>query len=252
MWDIIINKNIIPSFILYPDYYITAITCKKIKNLQYNIKLINEFQNKVKNDRKIIVIDTESYENDLNIITEFGWCVFNVDGKIIKEQHFIVKEYYNLRNGNYVPDNKDHYIFGKSQHKSLNEINKILQDEINCADFIIGYGIHNDIKYLKNSGIEFSKFSFIDGEIFNPNRKYIIEMYDFHSAYFLKAPSILKYGLKDFQIKYKYLDNAGNDSHYIMKYFLKFIKNFNINSKKYSRILNINVPTNFSSCKFFY
>jgi len=204
------HKYLLPAFILTRNYYVDNITCKKLKRLQFNINLINRIKKDVSRDKKFFSVDTESYEYEHNKLTEFGWSIFNNDGTIIKEQHFIVDEYYDLRNHDFVPDNKDNYLFGVSERKTLYEIRNILQEEISTIDFIVGQSIHTDIKYLKNIGIDFTGFTFVDGENFNVNGKAIIETSDLYTAFFLYPPSSLEKGLQMFDITYKNLHNAGN------------------------------------------
>ncbi|ORX49628.1 hypothetical protein BCR36DRAFT_291405 [Piromyces finnis] len=237
----------LPYFILTPNNYVNSTSCKKLKRLQFNINLINRIKNEVNPNKKFFSIDTESFIQE--ILTEFGWSVFNNNGTVIKEQHFIIDETYDLRNNDYIPENKKKYLFGNSERKPFHEIIKILQNEIDNVDFIIGQGIHNDIKYLHDSGIDFTNFTFIDGDSFDPNGKAIIEISDLFSAYSLSSPKSLEYGLNYFKIKYKNLHNAGNDAHYTMIYFLNIINNYDFDSPRYQRLLELNVPSHVSPCK---
>ncbi|KAG4088885.1 hypothetical protein H8356DRAFT_49127 [Neocallimastix lanati (nom. inval.)] len=249
MDDIKRNSYILPSFIHPYGTKVDEITCKKVKRLQFNINLIDRLKKEVSSTKKFFAFDTEAYEHEQEKLTEFGWSTFNNNGKIYSECHYIVDEYYNLRNHDNVPDNKDNYLFGKSKRLPLREIEKILKEEIKKVD--IGQGIHNDIKYLKDLGININEFRYIDGESFYSGGKAIIDTTDLYAGYYLDKPSSLENGLIKCNIPHEKMHNAGNDAHYTMKYVIYFINNMDITMEKYQRLLRLKVPSYIGPCKYY-
>jgi len=251
MDDIRRNSYMLPSFILNPGYPVSEITGKKLKRLRFNINLVNRLKNEVRATKKFFSFDTEAYEHEKEKLTEFGWSIFNNDGHIYKERHYIVDEYYHLRNHDNVPNNKDHYLFGESKRLPLHAIEEKLKKDIKDVDFIIGQGIHNDIKYLKDLGININNFTYIDGENFSSTGKAIIDTTDLYAGFFLDKPSSLENGLIKCNIPHDRMHNAGNDAHYTMQYVLKLIREMNINDNKYQRLLNISLPGNIGTYKYY-
>ena len=209
MDDIRRKSYILPSFVHPPGTSINEITGKRLKRLQFNINLVNELKTKVSPTKKFFAFDTEAYEHEKDKLTEFGWSIFNNEGTIHTECHYIVDEYYDLRNHDNVPDNKDNYRFGRSERLPLRRIEEILKTEIKGIDFIVGQGIHNDIFYLEKLGININEFTYIDGENFNPRGKAIIETGDLYAGFYLERPSSLENGLIKCQIPHENMHNAG-------------------------------------------
>ena len=197
-----VNENI-------PDYVKarnSLETCFNLIRLQNNIKTVNIIKNTINLSKLFLSLDTEMYEKNHDYVTEIGWVTFDKTGRIVKKKHYIIQEYSAFHNGKYVEDNKLNYNFGDSETKPLREVIKILNNELNTVNYIVGQGISNDIRDLKKNGIDLTKFEEMHGE-YKVNS--IIDTQDLFAGNFLEKPIGLKKGLDKFSIPYRYLHNAG-------------------------------------------
>ncbi|GJJ07558.1 hypothetical protein Clacol_001760 [Clathrus columnatus] len=82
-----------------------------------------------------LAIDIESWEMDHTVITEYGWCQVNWEGeqKRVEDGHFIIDEYKTYHNGQYVTDNREHYLFGESKMIKLKDLKQFIRDQITNA-----------------------------------------------------------------------------------------------------------------------
>ena len=176
-----------------------------IKILKSNFKVLNKLSIDFYKDN-IICFDIEALEEDQNKILEIGWAT--IKNKELKVEHYIVQEHLDLRNGKFVEDNKDNFLFGKSIILPQKEIVKILKKELDLSDIIIGQGIGNDFKYLSkiNNEIKFQDY----------NNK-VIDNGNNISRLINKNGCSIKKACILFNIEAKYLHNAGNDAFYNLK-----------------------------------
>jgi len=236
-----LNKNInIPDYIRKDN---PLETCYHLINLQNDIKTVSIIKQKIGERKVFISLDTESYEKNHDYLTEVGWVIFDKTEKILKKEHYIIQEYMSFHNGKYVEDNKFNYDFGESKTKSLIEVIRLLNKELNSVDYIVGQGINNDIKDLEKLGVNLTKFEEMKGIYKNYG---IIDTQYLYSGCFHDRPISLKKGLDKLHITYRYLHNAGNDAYYTMKYFFELIRNFDINDIKNKRILDIKIPDEYN------
>jgi len=63
-----------------------------------------------------------------------------------------------FHNGKCVENNKFNYNFEDSETKPLEEVKRILNNDLSMVNYIVGQGISNDIQGLKKFGINFTKF----------------------------------------------------------------------------------------------
>jgi len=195
-----------------------------IEKYRDNIKLINTIINNIDDNKLYLCLDIEAFEFNQKFLTEFGWCIFKKDGTIVKKKHAIVKENLKYRNRKYVPDNRYHYLFGKSDLQQLDDINRELREDIQNVNFLVGQGIDNDIRYLRTININTSKFQKLKDDkvpIYG-----IIDTMDLYSGFYQTEGVGLEKSLKKLKIPYDRLHNAGNDAIYTMKFFLKIIHSF--------------------------
>jgi len=235
--------NILPPHLLNPSDKLY----EKPEKLQNRIRLIESIKEKIDDDKLFICLDIEAYERNHDYLTEFGWCLFRKKGEPIKQKHLIVEEYQGLRNGRYVPDNKDNYNFGKSEVKRLEDIYKELKDDFDKVNYLVGHGINNDIRFLKKIKVDVSKFKKMNNG--NKIDNYgIIETMDLYSGFFRTKPVGLEKSLKRLEIDYKNLHNAGNDAHYTMEVFLEIINRFDfLSNREYEQIMNYKPPKKMKS-----
>jgi len=186
-------------------------------------KLINTIKFNIGSSRSYLCLDIEAYEGDQKILTEFGWCVFKKDGTLLKTKHAIVKEHMNYRNGHNVPDNRDYYLFGKSEIQELKVIEEELKKDIESVNYLVGQGIDNDIRYLKSIDVNTSKFiKMKDSKV----QKFgIIDTMDLYSGLYSTQGVSLERSLIKLKIPYDRLHNGGNDSIFTMQVFLKIVTN---------------------------
>jgi len=193
---------------------------EKPEKLQNRIKLIELIKEKIDDDKLYICLDIEAYERNHDFLTEFGWCLFKKNGKIIKIKHAIVEEYKNYHNGRYVPDNRDHFNFGTSKVEKLKDIYKELKNDFDKVNYLVGHGINNDIRFLKKIKVDVSKFKKM-----NSGTKIddygIIETMDLFSGFFLTKPVGLEKSLRRLEIQYKRLQNV--EKNFFFFFFFKCI-----------------------------
>lgn len=189
----------------------------KIAISKKTIKLFENFEESFFN-KKIICFDIEAYELEQSKITEIGFSI--LENYNLETKHFIIKENYDLRNGKYVEDNKDNFLFGKSELKSLEDTILILKENCDKSDIILGHGLTNDFKYLsKNSKLFHNhNYTLIDTEklskLLDPNGMGVKKI------------------LKHFDIEFKNLHNAGNDAYFNLKFAAQLFKEFDISNYK--------------------
>lgn len=187
---------------------------EKIKDLKSIINLFEKYQDIFFN-KKVLCFDIEAYEDDQSKLTEFG--ITSLNNLQINTSHLIIEENIDLRNGKYVEDNKDNFLFGKSKIVSLdNAINELILNLKN-SELIVGHGISNDFKFLNkvsNGKIKREDFEILD------------------SLKLSKALNNNGLGLKKMlehlNIEYSCLHNAGNDAHFNVKMLAQFLKEFDI------------------------
>jgi hypothetical protein len=209
-------------------------------NQRYVVKdcvwFIDTLQKKIDDKKLFISIDTESYEFEHDKLTEFGWSIFKKNGEIIKNRHLIVKENMEYHNKVYVPDNRDHYNFGKSEIKELKEIIRELNEDLKKVNYIVGQGINNDIKDLKEINVDISKYKKMRATTVYEYG--IIETMDLYMGYnTCYKHAKLEDELNNLNISYERLHNAGNDAYYTMKFFVEVLKKFDIHRLKYRSFL---------------
>ncbi|ORX91858.1 hypothetical protein K493DRAFT_226998 [Basidiobolus meristosporus CBS 931.73] len=155
-------------------------------------------------------IDVESYEMDHSYVTEVGWSMFNSAENVFQDKHYIIQENVTLRNGRYVADNKDRFIFGKSICTTLrNTVRSLMADwESGYPTILIGHDVENDVNYLKTIGAHIKP----------------VDVFDTTDLYMAITSSQNKRKLSkiltEFGIDFHFLHNAGNDAHYTMEAFL--------------------------------
>lgn len=111
-----------------------------------------------------VAVDVESYERDHSYILEVGWSMYNSKTDLYMDRHFCVEENRHLRNGQYVPDMKDRFNFGKTvwaDQESIKDefIKDLTDDDVKGRVIIVGHDIDMDIKYLSDMGVEINELT---------------------------------------------------------------------------------------------
>jgi len=102
-------------------------------------------------------LDFESWELQHSVITEFGYSsIRRNDGTEVEDRgHLILKEARLYRNGQYVPENREHYLFGESQEVNKAELKRKICDLISGMRhhgpiFLVFHDPSQDMKILKS------------------------------------------------------------------------------------------------------
>jgi hypothetical protein len=175
-------------------------------------KLLNQVQDrkdklfKIKEDlckKRFISLDFEAFERCHQKITEIGISV--MDGNECYHRHLIIEENIKLRNGKFVPDNKFNFSFGESEIVTLNEALLTVSGELAISDYLVGSGLGNEIKWLEHNrvlsnGVKTADTAKLAGAFFKTAQRVGLEKI-----------------LRHFNIDYRFLHNAANDSAYTME-----------------------------------
>lgn len=98
-------------------------------------------------DKPLVGIDVEMFEHKHDIILEVGLSTIS-QGKL-STRHFIVEENRNYSNGQYVPDHRDIFHFGRSEILSLQQISEEIKKTLDSAHAMFGHAFGNDLRMLK-------------------------------------------------------------------------------------------------------
>jgi len=112
-----------------------------------------------------VSVDIESYEVDHSKILEIGWSVWDSGLNVFQDKHYAVQEYRHLKNGKWVADRRDRFMFGETVWAPLNECTKAFQDDLErateCNDrgwfALIAHDMGSDERYLRQMGVNFPK-----------------------------------------------------------------------------------------------
>lgn len=108
-----------------------------------------------------VSIDIEAYEKDHSILLEIGWSMYDSKTNKFLDQHYINEAYVHLRNGQFVDDERDHFIFGTSVRCSLKQALVELKKDLDWAKerdggfVLVGHGLDNDLAYLRQSKFKY-------------------------------------------------------------------------------------------------
>ena len=164
-------------------------------------------------DAVVLAFDLEVYEHDHSIILEIGYAMTSLDSPEddLKTFHYIIKENVGYSNGDCVPDNRDHFMFGTSRPMSLRRAAAKIQKHIDDADFLVAHSAAHDEEFLAHCGVSVSEKRMFDTQVLA-------------MALLPDGPPLysLKRLLTDLEIPFDedILHNGGNDAFYTMEVFL--------------------------------
>ena len=125
--------------------------------------------------------------------------------------HYIIKDNLRYENGDRVPDNRDHFMFGTSRCMSLKRAAAKIQKHIDDADFLVAHSAAHDEEFLASCGVSVSEKRMFDTQVLA-------------MALLPDGPPLysLKRLLTDLEIPFDedILHNGGNDAYYTMEVFL--------------------------------
>lgn len=175
-----------------------------LEYLKQCISLINS-------GKPLIAMDCESYERNHLQVTEIGVALMNYRNLTvpqIKTIHVVVKEHFKKRNTLYVPDKKDQFMGGTSfvmtENKTRIFLQKLLDKYIDQMDGIfVGHQVSSELRYFKSIGVNCKP--------------------DVHTIDTMKLMQLSKSGgnslwatLRELDIPYGHLHNAGNDAYFTL------------------------------------
>ncbi|CAG8617597.1 5097_t:CDS:2 [Paraglomus occultum] len=208
-------------------YNKSAKTAKKLRELRDAYEKARELYNEKK--YLFISVDVESYERDHSCILEVGWSIYDArkdksddpESKPYLDRHFCATEYRHLKNGKFVPDMKDKYMFGETVWANLNSIADQLRGDLNETEkgtvVFVGHDTKTDVKYLESIGI------FVERDIEPAGTFDTAEMYAARTG---KATERMNLGrtCDEMNIENYCLHNAGNDAHYTLLLFIELCR----------------------------
>ncbi|CAG8442049.1 8041_t:CDS:2 [Ambispora leptoticha] len=171
-----------------------------------------------------VAIDVESYEKDHSCLLEVGWSIYDSRKDIFMDRHFCVKEYRHLKNGQYLADMKDRFMFGKTVWASLAEISEEFLRDITPDDesddkvtVLVGHDVNIDVKYFEGMG------KHMKNALENLVKFDTAIMYAAREG---KAHDRVSLGnLADaLNVENYCLHNAGNDAHFTLLSFIELCK----------------------------
>ena len=161
----------------------------------------------------VLAFDLEVYEHDHSIILEIGYAMTRLDNPEddLQTFHYIIKENLGYSNGDCVPDNRAHFMFGTSRRMSLRKAAAKIQKHIDDADFLVAHSAAHDEEFLANCGVSVAAKRIFDTQVLA-------------MALLPDGPPLysLKRLLTDLEIPFDedILHNGGNDAYYTMEVFL--------------------------------
>lgn len=190
------------------------------REMRRKIKLDQRRRNASKHTNKLnkaltgfersVFLDVEWYERSKNKVTEIGYTI--VQNRMpVETKHIIIEEHIEVRNGKFVPDNKDNFNFGDSIVLPLEQALEMVRQDLSTCTSIIGHGIGGDITVLsrclgkQRHGEVFSIFEHLT---IIDTVKITVGMSDNGQRMGIKRC------LDAFNIDHQHLHNAANDAYY--------------------------------------
>ncbi|KAG0249616.1 hypothetical protein BG011_009094 [Mortierella polycephala] len=175
------------------------------------------------NDMWFISVDIESFESDHSKILEIGWSIWALSVNKFVDKHYAISNFRHLKNGKYVADRRDRFMFGDTVWATLKESIAAFQDTLEAAAgrnaqglfALIAHDMSSDEGYLRKMGVQF------------PSGMIKFDTVDMNAARVGDANCKTGLGklLDELGIDNYCLHNAGNDAHYTLELFLKLTRN---------------------------
>ncbi|KAF9585252.1 hypothetical protein BGW38_003213 [Lunasporangiospora selenospora] len=119
----------------------------------------------VSQPRWFISVDVESFERDHSKILEIGWSIWDSGSNLFVDKHYAVSDYRHLKNGRFVPDRRDRFMFGTTIWEPLEKCISAFQQDLDTATaqnmkgeyVLIAHDLASDETYLQKMGVQFPK-----------------------------------------------------------------------------------------------
>ncbi|KAJ7507915.1 hypothetical protein B0H11DRAFT_1969295 [Mycena galericulata] len=170
-------------------------------------------------------LDFESWEREHDLITEFGYSSIHWnDGVEVTDcGHFTVQEHRMFLNGQYVPENRQHFNFGTSVEVTKAALKRNLRELISGMHghgpvFLVFHDPSQDIKILQGLGAPIDTALYELPDETPREGIFIVDTAILFAA--LEGEGKNTRGLgqvcNHLQVFTEYLHNAGNDAHYTL------------------------------------
>ncbi|KAJ7146133.1 hypothetical protein C8R44DRAFT_8205 [Mycena epipterygia] len=170
-------------------------------------------------------MDFECWERENSAITEFGYSslYWNDGQEVADHKHFTVKEHQTLRNGQYVPENRERYQFGKSVEVTEARLKTTISSLVSDMNrhgpvFLVFHDHRSDMKDLHRleAPVDTAVYQLPDT---TPSQGiFIVDTAILFRALIGKVHNTEKLVTvcNHLQIPTVFLHNAGNDAHYTL------------------------------------
>lgn len=154
---------------------------------------------KLNNGASVLSIDFEMFECEHSIILELG-IAYGTKDQGPEVHHLIVEEHLKYKNGRYVPDHRDKFLFGDSTLVSMGKMKEILQQYISKSSILIAHGVDTELNFCKKFDMSLNHICSIDTAVW------------FKHVHHTNRQLGLANCLKHYQIENNYHHNGGNDA----------------------------------------
>ena len=189
------------------------------------VKIITAIRNNIGDNKNFLSLDIETESNNPNSISEVAWCIFQKDGTISKKKYYIVKENCEANTSDNLiikPEiNTDNNLIIKPENKDLNGISEALKNDLEDVHYIVSQRSDIDQNLLKILNFDSTKFVIMKN---NQVPKYgMIDVTMLYSGIYLTSHNLtLEQGLKNLNIPYDNLNNAGKAIHICFYFYFYF------------------------------
>jgi len=166
------------------------------------VKLITAIRNNIGDNKYFLSLDIETENNDPNSISEVAWCIFQKDGTIAKKKYYTVKEINN--------DSINNNLLIKPEVKDLKSISDALRNDLEDVQYIVSQRPEIDQNLLNHMNLDTSNFIVMKNNQVPKNG--LIDVTILYSGIYLISYDLtLEQGLKNLNIPYDNLNNAGKN-----------------------------------------
>ncbi len=174
---------------------------KKVINDKF-FDTIKSIKNETPGFRYIGAFDLEFWENDMNLILEFGWSIIDYKGET-KTTHLVVQENLKYENGVFSKNNR----FARKDTQTVPlkvAMDRFQKEFLDKTDIYVGHGLENDFKVLSINGMNL-ELDYLDTADIGA-----VLMGEDHKVSLQRLLNHLK-------IKHDNLHNAANDVEYLLE-----------------------------------
>jgi len=164
------------------------------------VKLITAIRNNIGDNKYFLSLDIETENNDPNSISEVAWCIFQKDGTVTKKKYYTLKEIDD--------DSTNNNLLIKPEVKDLKSISDALRNDLEDVQYIVSQRPEIDQNLLNHMNLDTSNFIVMKNNQVPKNG--LIDVTILYSGIYLISYDLtLEQGLKNLNIPYDDLNNAG-------------------------------------------